>query len=169
LTNKTGFELAVVCQPIDTLTPHIRNARIHSRHLVRQFTNSIEAFGFTNPVLTDNKNTIIAGHGRVAAAKSLGMDRVPTIRLENLSENEIRAYILADNKLAEQAGWDKEILAIELQHLITLDEDLDVTVTGFDIPEIDLIIEGATAKQSDKDDLFEIDETIPPVTQPGDL
>jgi DNA modification methylase len=97
------------------------------------------------------------------------MDRVPTIRLENLSENEIRAYIIADNKLAERAGWDKEILAIELQHLMTVDNDLDITITGFEIPEIDLILEGATSKKQDSDDSFDADKTVQPITQRGDL
>jgi DNA modification methylase len=169
LNNKPGFELAVVYQPIETLVPHPSNARTHSRHQIRQLADSIKAFGFTNPVLIDHKNTIIAGHGRVAAAQTLGMDRVPTIRLECLSENEIRAYVLADNKLAERAGWDKEILAIELQHLMTLDNDLDITVTGFEIPEIDLILEGATSKEHDPDDSFEVDEALQPITQSGDL
>jgi DNA modification methylase len=169
LNNKPGFELAVVYQPIETLVPHPSNARTHSRHQIRQLADSTKAFGFTNPVLIDHKNTIIAGHGRVAAAQTLGMDRVPTIRLECLSENEIRAYVLADNKLAERAGWDKEILAIELQHLMTLDNDLDITVTGFEIPEIDLILEGATSKEHDPDDSFEVDEALQPITQSGDL
>jgi DNA modification methylase len=169
MDNKANFVLAVVYQPIVTLLAHPRNARSHSKRQIRQLADSIKVFGFTNPVLIDHKNTIIAGHGRVAAAKSLGMDRVPTIRIENLSENEIKAYMIADNKLAELAGWDKEILAIELQHLMTLDSDLDVTITGFEIAEVDLIVEEATQRQSDRDDRFEIDETIPPVTQPGDL
>jgi DNA modification methylase len=169
LQSKTVFDLAVIYQPTDALFPHSSNARTHSQHQIRQLADSIKAFGFTNPVLIDHKNTIIAGHGRVAAAKSLGMDRVPTIRLENLSENEIRAYIIADNKLAERAGWDKDILAIELQHLMTLDNDLDITLTAFEIPEIDLILESATSKEQDLDDSFEVDETVHPISQPGDL
>jgi len=169
LNDKTNFDLTVVYQSIAGLLPHPSNARTHSRQQIRQLADSIKGFGFTNPVPIDHKNTIIAGHGRVVAAKSLGMDRVPTIRLENLSENEIRAYIIADNKLAERAGWDKEILAIELQHLLTLDSDLDITITGFEIPEIDLILEGATCKKEDTDDSFEIDETVQPFSQAGDL
>jgi DNA modification methylase len=169
LQSKTGFDLAIAYQSPDTLFPHPCNARTHSRQQIRQLAKSIEIFGFANPILVDHKNTIIAGHGRVVAAKSLGMDRVPTIRLENLSENEIRAYIIADNKLAERAGWDKEILAIELQHLMTLDNDLDITITGFEIPEIDLILESATSNKQDSDDIFEFDETVQPISQLGDL
>jgi len=168
MDNKTSFQLSVVYQSIAAVLPHPSNARTHSKRQIRQLADSIKVFGFTNPVLIDHKNTIIAGHGRVAAAKSLGMDRVPTIQIENLSENEIRAYMIADNKLAELSGWDKEILAIEFQH-IALDNDLDVIVTGFEIPEVDLILQDAKQKQWDSDDQFEINETIPVVTQPGDL
>jgi len=168
LQSKTAFDLTVVYQTTDKLSAHPSNARTHSRHQINQLAKSIEKFGFANPILVDHKNTIIAGHGRVLAAKTLGMDRVPTIRLENLSENEIRAYIIADNKLAERAGWDKEILAIELQHLMTVDNDLDITITGFEIPEIDLILGNASQKQ-DSDDSFEVDETVQPISQPGDL
>jgi ParB-like chromosome segregation protein Spo0J len=86
-------------------------------------------FGFTNPILVDRKNGIIAGHGRVDGAKLLGMEQVPTIRLEDLSEERIQAYVIADNKLAENAGWDMDILAIELQHLLAIDcADFDVTI-----------------------------------------
>ena len=169
LRSNNHFDLAVVYQPIDTIVPHPSNARIHSRHQISQLSRSIEKFGFANPILVDHKNTIIAGHCRFAAARSLGMDRVPTIRLENLSEDEIRAYILADNKLAERAGWDKEILAIELQHLMTLESDLDISITGFEIPEIDLIMEAAISKKEDSDDSFQLDETVQPISQPGDL
>lgn len=168
MDNESPSELAVTYQPVEDLIPNLHNARTHSRHQVHQLAKSIQKFGFINPILIDHKNTIIAGHGRVIAAKSLGMDRVPTIRLENLSEHEIRAYILADNKLAERAGWDKEILAIELQHLMTLDNDVDITITGFEIPEIDLILAGVQA-EPDPDDSFAIDEALQAITQPGDL
>lgn len=153
---------------IDALLPNPCNARTHSRHQLRQIAASIKAFGFTNPVLIDDGNTIVAGHGRVEAAKLLGIDRVPTVRLEGLTQDQIRAYVIADNRLAEKAGWDKEILAIELQHLIAVDNTLDITITGFEIPEIDLIVQGAVAQQ-DKDDVVEIDTAIPVVTQTGDL
>jgi DNA modification methylase len=161
-------QLALVYLPTRALVPNPRNARTHSKHQIRQIAASIREFGFTNPVLVDRKNTIIAGHGRVEAAKLEGIEQVPTILLENLTEDEIRAYVLADNRLAEKAGWAKEILAIELQHLIALDNDLDVTLTGFEIPEIDLILQEAGAQQ-DKDDLIEINQAAPAVTQAGDL
>lgn len=123
------------------LRPYPKNARIHSRQQIKQIARSIERFGFCNPVLVDDGRQIIAGHGRVEAAKLLGIETVPTCRLSHLSEAEKRAYILADNRLAERAGWDRELLAIELQGLIEL--DLDIELTGFETAEIDLILEDA--------------------------
>ena len=107
--------------PVSRLAPYKGNARTHSRKQIRQIADSIRRFGFTNPVLIDNGGEIIAGHGRVAAAKLLGLNEVPLLRLSHLSAAEKRAYVLADNKLAEKAGWDRELLAIELQGLIDLD------------------------------------------------
>ena len=118
-------QLTVTYAEIQNLVPYVRNARTHSRRQIRQIADSIRRFGFTNPVLVNRSRMIIAGHGRVAAAKLLGISQVPTICLDNLSEDEIRAYILADNKLAEKAGWDHSILAIELQHLTSVDLELD--------------------------------------------
>src|SRR5437899_6170563 len=123
------------------LRPYPNNARTHSKKQVRQIANSIAKFGFCNPVLIDDDKQIIAGHGRVEAAKLLGIAAVPTYRLSHLSEADKRAYILADNKLAEKAGWDKQILAIELQCLIDL--DVEIELTGFEMPEIDIILDGA--------------------------
>ena len=126
--------------PTTELRPHDRNARTHSTKQISQIAASIRAFGFNNPVLVDKDGIMIAGHGRVAAAKKLGHETVPVIRLEHMSDAEKRAYILADNKLAEKAGWDREILAIELQHLTILDVDFDVTITGFEMGEIDVLL-----------------------------
>ncbi len=167
--DSSRIDLAIEYARVDKLVPYGRNARTHSKKQVSQIAESIEAFGFTNPVLIDRHNTIIAGHSRVAAAKLLGMDRVPTIRLEGLSEDEIRSYVIADNRLAEKAGWDQSILAIELQHLLTIDGNFDVTITGFEVPEIDLIIEQARGQEPDKDDVFQIEETNQTVTQSGDV
>src|SRR5688500_14656762 len=99
------------------LRPFSRNARTHSAKQVRQIAASIERFGFTNPVLIDDSRTILAGHGRVAAAKQLGLAEVPCLRIETMTAKEKRAYVLADNKLALNAGWDEEILAEELRYL----------------------------------------------------
>jgi DNA modification methylase len=156
--------------PISTLRPYARNARKHSREQLRQIAASIERFGFTNPVLISDDNQILCGHGRVEAAKLLNFESVPTLRLSHLNETERRAYILADNKLAQNAGWDREILAIELQGLIDL--DFDVEVTGFSLAEVDLVLEEAA--RSDSDGATQSEDEIPPVedsavTRPGDL
>ena len=128
--------------PLNTLKPYARNARTHSKRQIKQIAKSIERFGFNNPILIDDDKQIIAGHGRAEAAKLIGMAMVPTVRLSHLSEADKRAYILADNKLAENAGWDREILAIELQALV--DVDFDFEGVGFESAEIDGILEDAT-------------------------
>jgi ParB-like chromosome segregation protein Spo0J len=117
---------------IESLKPFPHNARTHTKKQINQIGASIREFGFTNPVLIDTSGTIIAGHGRVAAAKTLGFDKVPTIQIDYLNEAQKRAYVIADNKLALNAGWDPEILAIELQHLSSIDVDFDVEITGFE-------------------------------------
>ncbi len=160
-------ELAVVYREIQQLVPYPRNARTHSKRQIRQIADSIGAFGFTNPVLVDRSGTIVAGHGRVEAAKLLAMKKVPTISLENLSEDQIRAYILADNKLAEKAGWDNAILAIELQHLTSIDLGFEVSLTGFEIGEIDLILQENKAEENEEEPV-EISRG-PAITKLGDV
>ncbi len=130
-----------------SLTPYPRNARIHSKKQIRQIADSIRQFGFTNPILIDSQNMILAGHGRLAAAKLLGMDRVPCVRIESMTRGQKRAYVLADNKLALNAGWDEEILALELKGLLEIDLDFDIGLTGFSIAEIDSLIEGLTPEE----------------------
>src|ERR1035437_6840296 len=110
-------ELLITYQEVSDLKNNPRIARTHTKYQVRQIANSITEFGFTNPVVLDHNNTIIAGRGRVAAANKLGLSRGPAIRLEDLTPDQMRAYVIADNRLAEKAGWDQAILAIELQHL----------------------------------------------------
>jgi hypothetical protein len=136
-----GFQSRIVERATESLRPYEKNARTHSRKQIQQIARSIERFGFTNPVLVSDDGEILAGHGRVAAAKLLGLKFVPTIGLSHLSPTERRAYVLADNKLALNAGWDRETLAIELQALIDL--DFDVEVTGFSTAEVDLTLEEA--------------------------
>jgi DNA modification methylase len=161
--------LLILYQKIDQLKPFKRNARTHSKRQISQIAESIRVFGFVNPILVDRNNRIIAGHGRIEAARLLGMDEVPTIRLEDLSEQQIQFYVLADNKLAENAGWDREILAIELQHLLTLDcADFDVSITGFEIGEIDVIIGEANGPEKEEE-FFEPDSVGIPISEPGDL
>jgi DNA modification methylase len=156
--------------PLAALRPWPGNARRHSKKQVRQIADSIERFGFTNPVLIGDGGEIIAGHGRVLAAKQLGLDRVPTVRLSHLSAAERRAYVLADNKLALNAGWDTEILAIELQALIDL--EFDVTLTGFSLAEVDLALDQAReASTATPDGLADRIPGPPadPVNRPDDL
>ncbi len=125
------------------LRPWTRNARTHSKKQLKQIAESIRTFGFTNPVLIDQANNILAGHGRVEAAKLLGLSEVPCVRIEHMSEAEKRAYVIADNKLALNAGWDEELLAIELQGLLaTEDIGFDIGVIGFDVAEIDSLVDG---------------------------
>ena len=161
---------ALVYRPLSALRPYPRNARTHNRKQVQQIARSIERFGFTNPVLVSDDGEIIAGHGRVRAAALLGMAEVPTLALSHLSAAERRAYVLADNKLAMNAGWDSEILAIELQGLIDL--DFDVTLTGFSLAEIDFSLDAAQEARPARSD--KADDRIPsipvnPVTRFGDL
>jgi hypothetical protein len=159
-------------RPVASLRPYVRNARTHSKKQIRQIANSIERFGFTNPVLIGDDDRIIAGHGRVEAAKLLNFDRVPILRLSHLTGAERRAYILADNKLAQNAGWDRQILALELQDLCDLDFDVDLT--GFGVAEIDMILDEARegspeASSGPEDELPEVGDPANSVTRAGDM
>lgn len=155
----------------NSLRPYAGNARTHSPKQLRQIADSIRRFGFVNPILVDASGDIIAGHGRLAAAELLGLSEVPVLPITHLTPAEKRAYILADNRLAEKAGWDKEILAIELQALI--DFDFEVELTGFELAEIDLILDEdrARASQSEPEAADDVPplSSGPPITQPGDL
>ena len=162
--------LTIEHRPPGELKPYARNARTHSPKQIAEIAASIKAFGFNNPVLIDKDGGIVAGHGRVEAAKQLGLATVPTIRLEHLSDAEKRAYILADNKLAEKAGWDREILAIELQHLMSIEVDFDITATGFELPEIDVLIDELEAKPTKGDPADQVPAVEgPAVTRLGDI
>ncbi len=164
------FDPSVAWRRVEDLAPHPRNARTHSRKQIAKIAASIEQFGFTNPVLTDAESRIVAGHGRVEAARLLGMERVPAIRLDHLSEDQLRAYVIADNRLAELAGWDEELLAIELQYLSEIDLDFDVEITGFATAEIDLMIESLDTAEADEADRFpEPEDDRPAVSRIGDL
>jgi ParB-like chromosome segregation protein Spo0J len=149
---------------IGSLKPYARNPRTHSDKQVNQIANSIKQFGFTNPVLVDSDLGVIAGHGRIEAAKLLGIAEVPTIRLDHMTEAQKRAYVIADNRLAENAGWDRELLALELQYLSAVDLDFHATITGFDTPEIDVLIQeiDLDGTRDRSDEVPEIDESVPP-------
>jgi len=156
--------LAVTYRAVGDLIPDPRNARTHPKRQIDQLKASIAAFGFTNPILADPEGHIIAGHGRLQAARAMGLAEVPTITLSGLSETQKRALRIADNKIAN-AGWDLEILKLELSELASIDVDIDPILTGFSTGEIDVILTSA----ADPDD-----EVIPPVpatprTKPGDI
>ena len=150
------------------ITPYARNSRTHSDEQVAQVAASIKEFGWTNPILIDEKHTIIAGHGRLMAAQRLGFDEVPTIMLPNLTDAQKRAYVIADNKLALNAGWDEEMLAVEIEEL--LDQGYDLDLTGFGADEIDSLLAEANKVEdglTDADDAPELPET--PVSVKGDV
>src|SRR6476661_4880958 len=151
LTELNQNSLSIVYQALADLKPRAANPRTHSKKQVAQIANAIRRFGFTNPVLVDDANGIIAGHGRVEAAKAIGLDQVPTVRLSAMSEAEIRAYVIADNRLAENAGWDRELLGLEL-------------------PEIDILI-GELSSAGDNDPADAVVEVAagPAITRPGDI
>ena len=177
--------LKVAERPISELKPYKRNARRHSDKQLQQIANSIETFGFTNPILIDADGRILAGHGRVEAAKRLGHQTVPCIAISDLTDDEKRAYVIADNRIAELAGWDAELLSVELQHLTEIDLSLDVEVTGFDTAEIEVLIDGGRSfnkglekvleknarkeKPDPADDVPEPDLQRPAVSKPGAL
>lgn len=151
---------------VTELIPYVNNARTHNEEQVLQIAASIKEFGFTNPVLIDGENGIIAGHGRLMAAKKLGMEEVPTIELSHLSEAQRKAYILADNKLALNSGWDNDLLAIEFAELGALGFDLELT--GFTLDEIDALTpEEIPPGLTDEDSVPELPEE--PVTKLGDV
>lgn len=160
----------IIERTLTSLKPYSRNARTHSKKQIKQIASSIERFGFVNPVLIGDDGEIIAGHGRVEAAKQLGLTTVPTLALSHLSKTERRAYVLADNKLALNAGWDREILAIELQGLVDL--DFEVELTGFSLAEIDFVLdEAGEANPNASDDPEDAVPKIagPAVTAMGDV
>lgn len=160
---KTQYYLA----DIGTLIPYARNSRTHTEEQVAQVAASIKEFGFLNPVIIAEDNTILAGHARVLAARKLGLDKVPCIKADNISEAQKRAYIIADNKLSLNAGWDEELLAIEISDL--KNEAFDLSLLGFDDKELDKLL--SPDGDDIVDDDFDVDAELekPAVTQAGDL
>jgi len=153
-------------QAIETLIPYVNNSRTHSESQVSQVAASIKEFGFTNPVLIDDDNMIIAGHGRIQAAMRLGLTEVPCIKLSHLNENQKKAYIIADNKLALNAGWDEDLLRLELGNLD--ENDFDLSLTGFDDDELkNLLLPEQVNGLVDEDQVPEVPKE--PVTVEGDI
>src|SRR5512133_1072147 len=155
---------------LGTLRAHPANAHVHSKKQIVQIGRSIRQFGFTVPIIIDENNVILAGHGRWLAAKHLGLQRVPVVVLSGLSDAERRAYLLADNKLVEKAGWDRSALALELKELAPLlaDAGLDIHLTGFEPAEIDALMDDLIDPEEDPaDELPEIGKR--PISRKGDL
>ncbi len=153
--------------PVDSLIPYARNARTHSEEQIAQIAASIREFGWTNPILTDGDKGVIAGHGRLAAARKLELTEVPVIELGHLSPEQKKAYILADNRIALNSGWDEELLKLELQELQGVDFDLDLL--GFGDDEIERLLNGDQAGGGLTEDDAIPEAPVDPVSRPGDL
>ena len=145
------MSLSIEYRNINDLIPYVNNSRTHSDEQVTQIASSIKEFGFTNPVLIDEKGGVIAGHGRIAAGKKLGLEQVPTITLEGLTDAQRKAYVIADNKLALNADWDFDLLKIEIESL--QEDDFKLDLLGFDVDELNGIL--------GFDDIAEVDEEEP--------
>ncbi len=164
--------LSIEYRPLASLRFDPQNPRLHSKKQIRQIARSVQTFGFNVPVLIDGKGQLIAGHGRALAAQLLGVTDVPTIRLEHLTEAQTRAFMIADNRLTENSVWDDRLLAEQLKALAELELDFSVDVTGFEMSEIDLMIEDlapASRRKDDPADAIPDVGTKPQVTRAGDL
>jgi len=167
---KPSSRLTIQHQPIDTLRLDPHNPREHSQKQIAQIAESIRAFGFNVPVLIDGDNTIIAGHGRVLACKQLGIAEIPTICLSHLSPAQARAFIIADNKLTENSQWNEILLGEQLKSLSEIDLNFSIEATGFEMGEIDVLIEGLSQPgdaTQDRADVLPAQREIL-VTSPGD-
>jgi ParB-like chromosome segregation protein Spo0J len=154
-----GQTLAIQYRQVRDLIPYARNSRTHSDEQVAQIAGSIREFGWTNPVLIDGDAGIIAGHGRVLAAQRLGLKEVPTIQLDHMTEAQRRAYVIADNKLALNAGWDDDALRVELRDLT--ESHFDITLTGFDEREIANLLISENFAPGTADDQGRLDQLEP--------
>src|SRR6267143_5017941 len=164
--------LSIEYRPLASLRFDPQNPRLHSKKQIRQIARSVETFGFNVPVLIDGKGQLIAGHGRALAAQLLGVTDVPTIRLEHLTEAQTRAFMIADNRLTENSVWDDRLLAEQLKALAGLELDFSVDVTGFEMSEIDMMIEDLAPASRGKDDPADAIPDVgtkPQVTRAGDL
>ena len=164
--------LKIVYRPIEELKPEPSNPRTHSKKQIRQIANSIATFGFLCPVLVDADGNVIAGHGRLLAGSQLGMTEVPTVAVDHLTPEQIRAFRIADNRLTENAAWDDRLLAEQLRDLSLAGLDFDVEVTGFEIAEIDLRIASLDDAQEQGNNPADVIPEVsggPSISQPGDV
>jgi DNA modification methylase len=168
--NKFIRDLKFDMLPISSLVMDERNPRTHTPKQIRQIADSIRTLGFNNPVLVDDHGNVVAGHGRIKAAELLGIVQVPTIRLSQMTDDERCAYAIADNKLAVNAGWDRELLSKELRYISELEIDLDPTITGFEAAEIDILCEVTDqgAADDEAEQIPDVD-SHPRVSRSGDL
>lgn len=162
--------LKIELRPVASLKPALRNARTHSEEQIAQIASSIAQFGFLNPVLIDAEGRVVAGHGRVEAAKRLGLDEVPTLCLAHLTKAELRTYALADNKIAQNAGWNADDLRIELSELLAMELDFEIEMTGFNTGEIEVILDGSQMdEEAVADEVPQLDGVAPGSVRTGDL
>ena len=153
-------------EAVDKLIPYAKNARTHSDEQVAQIAGSIKEFGFNNPILVDKDNSVIAGHGRLMAARKLGMDKVPVVELQHLTESQRKAYVLADNRIALNSGWDTSMLSVELQDL---KDDIDLSLLGFDPDELDALLNPIEETEGLTDEDAVPDVPDEPKTKLGDI
>lgn len=149
--------------PVASLVPYARNSRTHSPQQVDKIAASIREFGFLNPIIVDGENGIIAGHGRVMAAQKLGLHDLPVIEASHLTDAQRRAYVIADNRLALDAGWDNELLKVELQDLDS--QGFDLTITGFDLGELTALFDEPNFEPGTEEDQGKLDELAPKMVQ----
>jgi DNA modification methylase len=164
-----GFRPRIEFIPVSDLRPHPRNARTHSSAQIEQIVASFREFGLINPAVIDSANIIVAGHARWLAAKRLGLGELPCVRAEHLSKTQIRAFMLADNKISANAGWDEALLADELKELQLLEPEFDLTLTGFSAAEIDEMFEIDGSKEADDPAADRLPKKAPPRANPGDI
>src|ERR1700724_1154448 len=169
--NERRKRLEIVYRPIGEMKPDAANARQHSKKQILKLANSIETFGFNVPVLVDAELNVISGHGRLAACRTLGLAEVPTLRLDHLSPAQLRAFMIADNRLTELAQWDDRLLAQQLKDLSLLGLDFSLEITGFEMAEIDLRIESLEHLPSPDDAPADAlpGPANPPLSKIGDL
>ena len=170
-TEPSSPSLSITYRKISDLSLDPQNPRIHSKRQIEQIAQSIKTFGFLAPVLIDGRGHLIAGHGRVLAAELIGMTHLPTIKLEHLTQDQIRAFTITDNRLTENSVWNERLLREQLKALSILELDFSIEVSGFDMGEIQMMIEGLAPASNGKDepaDVIPESETKPQVTQAGD-
>lgn len=167
MTQKSQLKISYLSP--DRIRPYKNNPKIHKDKQVAQISSSIREFMFTNPILLDEQYEILAGHGRYMAAKELKLESVPCIILDHLSSEQKRAYRIADNKLTELGKWDEDLLALEFSDLSNLDLGFDLSITGFETTEIDLLIDGSSKAESEDDKVPDVDLDIEPITKLGDI